>query len=460
MQVESLQLKHVLHFSDLKLDFKYHAAPVTLILGDQGSGKTTLMRFCYQALTWFVARQRDIRTAGLVMLDQDIMLNRLQSKIEIGVKFSEDIGAFDEASDLNKASLQQCRWHMYKTLNAQGVGISKVETQQLDEMVNLYQRAIKKDPLLGLPLIAYYPEERFVNDINLISKNNPAIFQTAHAYELTAIPFTTFARFFEWIREISDIENAQSAQLIQDLLKPYENTEQQASYDNLAAQIAKAQSNIHAPALKALRHALSIVIPGLTNLYIHYAPKLQLMVEYQGQKLLFQQLSNSVRNWVALVGDIVRRLCVLNPKSLFPCQEGTGILMIDAIDHQLDQEHVTQILPRLHQAFPQLQILATGNRSELLDQAQDFQCLQLNQQQVHTIDLTQDQQHFEQIYADLGMNKIKDDVSFIDDTLIDPIAEPMKIDSILESIQHLSLEQKQHILESLLAEQDTEDKGL
>ncbi len=42
-------------------------------------------------------------------------------------------------------------------------------------------------------------------------------FSLAHAYEISAIPFTTFIRFFEWFREISDIENAQSAQLIQNL---------------------------------------------------------------------------------------------------------------------------------------------------------------------------------------------------------------------------------------------------
>ena len=78
-------------------------------------------------------------------------------------------------------------------------------------MVQLYQHAIKHDPMQGLPLIAYYPAERFVNEVNLLNKNNPLILQPGHAYEIAAIPFTTFTRFFEWLREISDIENAQSA---------------------------------------------------------------------------------------------------------------------------------------------------------------------------------------------------------------------------------------------------------
>ena len=205
MQVESIQLKHTLHFSDIQLDFKYHKLPVTLILGDQGSGKTALLRSTYQALTWFAARYRDLRTPGMVMLDQDIMQHRLQSKINIQVRFPEEIGSFAESSDQQQSSTQQCSWQLYKTLNSQGVGLSKVDTSQLEAMVTLYQKALAKDPMLGLPLIAYYPAERFVNEINLLSKNNPAILQTVYAYEIAAIPFTTFTRFFEWFREISDI---------------------------------------------------------------------------------------------------------------------------------------------------------------------------------------------------------------------------------------------------------------
>ena len=81
MKIQSIHLKHILHFADLKVDFSYHDKPVTLILGDQASGKTSILRFSYQALTWFAARYKDLRSAGVVMLDHDIMLNRLQSKI-------------------------------------------------------------------------------------------------------------------------------------------------------------------------------------------------------------------------------------------------------------------------------------------------------------------------------------------------------------------------------------------
>lgn len=451
MHIQAFQLKHTLHFSDIQLQFNYPQCPVTLILGNQGTGKTTLLRFSYQALTWFAARYRDSRAAGLVMQDQDIMQNRLQSKIDIRIGFPEEMGSLPESSQSEPANLQSCSWQIYKTLNSQGLGFSKAETSQLESMLSLYHKARLHDPLLGLPLIAYYPAERFTNEVNLLSKNNPAILQSAHAYEIAAIPFTTFARFFEWFREISDIENAQSAKIMDQILARALQQPENSRGDELARQIEKAQAHLHAPNLTALKQALSLIMPEVSQIYLKYQPKLQLMVTYQQQTFSFQQLPNSIRNWIALVGDIVRRLCLLNPNSLFPCQEGTGVLLIDAIDHQLDQEMAAVILSRLHQAFPKLQIIATGNRPELLEQAHAFQCLKLENKQLHPIHLESMKTQFDQIYAELELQRNKDISP--EDTLLETVTEPITPLAVLQMIQQqLNPEQQQELL-ALLAQE-------
>ncbi|RDC51968.1 ATP-binding protein [Acinetobacter sp. RIT592] len=451
MHIQALQLKHTLHFSDIQLQFNYPQCPVTLILGNQGTGKTTLLRFSYQALTWFAARYRDSRAAGLVMQDQDIMQTRLQSKIDIRIGFPEEMGSLPESSQSEPANLQSCSWQIYKTLNSQGLGFSKAETSQLESVLSLYHKARLHDPLLGLPLIAYYPAERFTNEVNLLSKNNPVILQSAHAYEIAAIPFTTFARFFEWFREISDIENAQSAKIMDQILALALQQPENIRGNELARQIEKAQAHLHAPNLSALKQALSLILPEVSQIYLKYQPKLQLMVTYQQQTFSFQQLPNSIRNWIALVGDIVRRLCLLNPNSLFPCQEGIGILLIDAIDHQLDQEMAAVILSRLHQAFPNLQIIATGNRPELLEQAQGFQCLKLENKQLHPIHLESMKTQFDQIYAELELQRNKDLSS--EDTLLETVIEPVTPLAVLQMIQQqLNPEQQQELLVLLTQE--------
>lgn len=448
MKIDAIQLKHTLHFADLKL--KFNDQPITLIMGDQGTGKTTILKFTYQALTWFAARYKDLRAAGVVMLDQDIMLTRLQSKIDIRVQIPNDIGRLTESSEAQNQALCYCDWQLYKTLNSHGIGSSKAETQHLDNVVELYQNAIKHDQLQGLPLIAYYPAERFVNEMNILSKNNPLIFQSAHAYEISAIPFTTFSRFFEWLREVSDIENAQIAQLFQQLLcNP---SLQKNKEPDFLQHLLHAQKQMHSPHLDALKQALTTVIPALEDLFIQYQPKLQLMVRYQGKSMLYQQLSNSVKNWIALVGDIVRRLCLLNPNSLYPCLEGDGILLIDAIDHQLDQNTAQVILPRLHQAFPRLQIIATGNRSELLEHAAEYQCLKIENKQIFDMQLQPLQDKFDRIYENLAFN----DEVMETDRLLEPVLDNVTPQSLWQHIQqHLSLEQQNELLGLMNAQDDT-----
>lgn len=448
MKIDAIQLKHTLHFTDLKL--KFNDQPITLIMGDQGTGKTTILKFTYQALTWFAARYKDLRAAGVVMLDQDIMLTRLQSKIDIRVHIPNDIGRLTESSEVPDQALCYCDWQLYKTLNSHGIGSSKAETQQLENVVELYQNAIKHDQLQGLPLIAYYPAERFVNEMNILSKNNPLIFQSAHAYEISAIPFTTFSRFFEWLREVSDIENAQIAQLFQQLLS--NPSLQKNKEPDFLQHLLHAQKQMHSPHLDALKQALTTVIPALEDLFIQYQPKLQLMVRYQGKSMLYQQLSNSVKNWIALVGDIVRRLCLLNPNSLYPCLEGDGILLIDAIDHQLDQNTAQVILPRLHQAFPRLQIIATGNRSELLEHAAEYQCLKIENKQIFDMQLQPLQDKFDRIYENLVFN----DEVMETDRLLEPVLDNVTLQSLWQHIQqHLSLEQQNELLGLMNAQNDT-----
>lgn len=448
MKIQSVQFKHITHFTDLQLQLHPQQQPVALILGNQSSGKTSLLRFTYQALTWFAARYKDLRTSGLVMLDQDIMHTRLQSKIDLCVCFPKDIGSLPENSDAQQQDRQCCDWQLYKTLNSNGVGVSKAETQKLEKMVSLYQQAVKQDPLQGLPLIAYYPAERFVNEVNLLSKNNPLIFQAVHAYEISAIPFTTFTRFFEWFREISDIENAQSAQLIEQLLHPQHPDAEPPRRDKLM----QAHAQMHAPSLQALRDALQIVLPELSQIYLQYHPKLQLMVTYQGKTQLYQQLSNSIRNWIALVGDIVRRLCLLNPYSLYPTLEGDGILLIDQVDHQLDQDMASVILARLHQAFPALQIIATGNRTALLENAENYQCLRLDQQQLHPIHLQPVQEQLDAIYAQF----MQTEASSSDESLSEAVQEPTSVDDLYQQIQQqLSAEQQEALLKRLQNDDDT-----
>ena len=452
MQLSYLQLKNCYHFNHLKIDFQITAHPVTLILGEQASGKTAIIKNIYQGLSWFPSRFKDIRSAGVVMLDQDIQYQQHQSKIDIGIQIPTEIGCLPESSDPHPQNLNCCHWQLYKTLLPNGVGHSKVETRQLDQCVELYYKAIQHDPLQGLPMIAYYPSERFSNEINLLSKNNPSLFQSHAAYEFAAIPFTTFARFFEWLREVSDIENAQTAQRFQQFIAAQPNpqtatAEQKQDYLNQTLQ--KIHSQPIAPNLLALKRSLNIVIPEISDIYLDYQPKMQLMVCYQNQICLYQQLSSSLKNWVALIGDIVRRLCILNPMSLYPCEEGEGVLLIDQIDAGLDQEMSAVILDRLHQAFPQLQIIATGQCPDLLDNSLDYQYLRLQQQRLYSIQPKKSWHDYENQYQHMLAPLL------VAHPAHETTTAPSKAEEIFAQIQQLTELEQSELNRLLQADDDT-----
>lgn len=462
MRLQSIHLKHTYHFANLNIQFNYSNKPITLILGEQASGKTALIKNIYQALSWLPARLKDTRTAGVVMLDQDIMLHRMQSKIDIKINFPPELGNLAESQTAQESAPSQCAWQLYKTLNTSGVGFSKVELQQLDALVELYLQAHKKDPLQGFPLLAYYPSDRFCNEINLLSKNNPAVFQLQAAFELTPITYTTYTRFFEWLREIFDIENAQTAQLFQKIIREQKLAQAEPSSQHapqiyqeldLKKSLLQANTPLRSPCLNALKSSLQTVLPEVSDLYLDYQPKLQLMVNYKHNIVLYQQLSNTLKSWIALVGDIVRRLCLLNPNSLFPCLEGEGILLIDNIDAHLEGNHAAQILERLHQAFPKLQIIVSGTQTELLEYAADYQYLKLEHKTLIEVALQQQQHHFDLMYQQLQA---------IDQTeTIAPLAvtelNDLNLQQLYQQIQDLSPEQRQALL-SLIQANDAQSR--
>jgi len=461
MKLESIQFKHIALFHDLKIQFQYEKQPITLILGEQATGKSMLLKHTYHALTWFPARLKDLRSPGIVMPDQDITQSRLQSKIQITIQIPSEIGHLPETTSAQQTDSSLCSWKLFKTLNASGVGVSQVETQQLDQATALYQQITKKDPLQGLPLVAYYPAERFVNDINVINKNLPGITQSISAYDISPVPFTTFTRFFEWLREISDIENAQAAHLVQRIKsKQLDPQDQIELLNELQKELSGQPKQLTVPNLYALKNALNIVLPELKDLYLQYQPRLQLMVDYDGQTLPFQQLSSTVKTWIALVGDVARRLCLLNPLSLNPCLEGEGILLIDQIDAQLDSLHCSEILNRLHQTFPRLQIIATGSREELLEHASAYQCLKLENGRVIKLDINTTQQQLESIYTLLqGNEPLVSPVETQPISLIDPTPFPAQVDLLFQQIQGLNEQQKNELLRMIHAGDTPEESS-
>ena len=127
--------------------------------------------------------------------------------------------------------------------------------------------------------------------------------------------------------------------------------------------------------------------------------------------------------------------------SLYPCTEGDGILLIDQIDAGLDQHSILMILDRMRTAFPRLQIIASSSHTELLEQADEYQCFLLENKQLHEIKINSAWQEYQHIYENL----LKNLPETTEQELLEPNIQQNNAQQMFQQFQHLTEEQQMEL---------------
>ncbi len=118
-----------------------------------------------------------------------------------------------------------------------------------------------------------------------------------------------FRRFFEWFRNREDAENESG--LPQDVL---DKLSTKIDLDNAVLNALTAlMTSSRDRQLTAVRTAISRFMPGFSNLRVRRKPRLHMSIDKNGQTLNVLQLSQGEKSLMALVGDIARRLAMMNP---------------------------------------------------------------------------------------------------------------------------------------------------
>ena len=99
-------------------------------------------------------------------------------------------------------------------------------------------------------------------------------------------------------------------------------------------------------------------MPHLDNLRVRRKPRLYMAVDKNGETLNVAQLSQGEKSLMALVGDIARRLAMLNPALENPLA-GDGIVLIDEVDLHLHPSWQRRLCERLTETFPNCQFVLT-----------------------------------------------------------------------------------------------------
>ena len=323
MILKRLRLEHYRRFSNTEVVF---AKRLNVFVGINGAGKSSVLSAISTLLSWYVRRlvSPNGNGSGTPVNEKDISKDAVSAAITLNVEVEDH---------------KELSWSITRSVKGAPIFDVKSDLKELNE----YVKDIRERKLEVVPIIAYYSVNRSVVDIPLRIKKHHE-FPILSAYDDAFDRAADFRRFFEWFRECEDVENERIADTLMSGGVPY-------LADN---------------ELSAVRRALNQFLPEFSGWKIRRTP-LRMEVNKNGVQLNVEQLSDGEKCMIALVGDLARRLVIANPNQDDPLL-GKGIVLIDEIELHLHPEWQKSILPRLLQAFPNVQFIVTTHSSLVLAQ--------------------------------------------------------------------------------------------
>lgn len=342
MHIETLSLKQFRGADDLSLNLHPR---LNVFVGMNGAGKSSILDASAILLSWLINRIKTASASGRPISEVDI-----QNKSGYAA-LSLKLGNYAKSYE----------WSLLKYRK----GYHQDGKSSLQELAEL-AAALKKrfsacDGIINLPLFVYYPVNRAVLDIPLRIREKHS-FDVLSAYENSLIGGANFRTFFEWFREREDLEN-EARRDQQQLLFP--DSETKGVFPD--------------PQLEAVRAALTRFMPEFKHLTVRRNP-LRMEVEKNGKKLTVNQLSDGEKCLMALIGDLARRLAIINPLRGNPL-EGDGVVLIDEIDLHLHPKWQRMLIPKLTDVFPNCQFLISTHSPHVIThvQAENLFLLKMNE---------------------------------------------------------------------------------
>lgn len=117
--------------------------------------------------------------------------------------------------------------------------------------------------------------------------------------------------------------------------------------------------------LEAFRRAMTVFMPEYTQVRVRRRP-LRMVVNKDGEEFNIAQLSDGEKIYLALIGDMCRKLALANPDMTDPLQ-GEGIVMIDEVDLHLHPKWQAEIAERLIEVFPNVQFIITTHSPQVIN---------------------------------------------------------------------------------------------
>lgn len=383
MKIKQLQLQNYGRFENLTVDFaptENRVSNVTVIVGNNGAGKSQILQALATGLSWFISGLQNKVPSGNFINSNEI-------------RNGKDISILNIKGEINK-NLQSINNNI-KNLDIYLKSNRQRDDEKFASLGGLeiidFTENVKKDEI-SLPIITFYPVERSILTQNIILDSSAKNLRQFVGYNLALTNGIDFNSFIEWFRLKEDIENAQIRKevdkLMESLVRENNDNNRSIIVAHLAGLTAKErvlEKNTDNQ-LQSVKSAISYFLDTIENVWIDRSlqPPV-MMVEKDGKDLNINQLSQGEKSLLALVGDIARRLAILNPSLDDPLQ-GEGVVMIDEVDLHLHPKWQHDLIDKLVRTFPNVQFILTTHSPLIVSDRADILVYLLDDGNLRSID--------------------------------------------------------------------------
>ena len=364
VSLDELNVSNFKKIKNLKINLDER---LTVFIGENGVGKTSLLEAIRRNLMWIAATTRKDNTNG-GRIEEDEINNDAKKK---------KLGAYIDCEFSIGSSKNKLRGRIARQID----GLKSDLKSELINYRNLGRdiRYLNEYKDINLPLFAYYGIDRLQKGANNSQKIN---FEKIDGYDNALNYRTSFDLFYEWLVQllkvsepvVANSERQKIQSQIDILLKTGANNKEHPLYEvyeDLVSVIKiypnqelnmKAQNTI-----ESLERLFKSVYKGLTKIELinNDDGKDKIFIQLEKESIFLDQFSDGQRVLFGLLGDIARRLILLNNVSENPLH-GYGVILIDEIELHLHPMWQQQIVLILRKSFPNIQFIITTHSPHVI----------------------------------------------------------------------------------------------
>lgn len=375
--LRSLSLTDFRRFSQLSINFEEE---LTIIIGDNGKGKTSILTAIARTLSWFSAN----------ILKEDSSGQRLNEYTDIrnyaDNTFTDVSSSFTYGKGLKNISVRLSR-------SAPGAAERRESVVKPAKLLADVWRVINEVKLVNLPLFAFYSVERshpFSKQTKESHEKREDRFDAYNQALSGAGRFDHFAEWFIYLHKRVDAEETSSIAMLEAqvdalevLLKTgvesFRTLLDETNKKLFALKNRQQAQQTRTPLsedrqMEIVSGAITTVIPSISRIWVDTSSGADVIrVINDDNDVTIEQISDGQRVFLGLVADLARRMVMLNPVLDNPL-EGQGIVLIDEIELHLHPRWQQSVVPSLRTVFPNIQFIITTH-SPIVLSTTDRECI-------------------------------------------------------------------------------------